>query len=124
MLKWKSKGGDKTEKFLKNAEKKIKNIKNLDTYGALGVKALREATPKKTGKTANSWSYNIVKTGNGLSIEWNNSNIVKGVPIAVIIQYGHGTGTGGYVQGLDYINPAMRSVFQKIAEDVWEEVTS
>lgn len=101
---------------------KIDNI--LTKYANEGVNALRSATPVQTGKTANSWSYKIERTGSGASIFWTNSNINNGVNIAVILQYGHGTGTGGYVQGRDYINPAMRPVFDKIADSAWREVVS
>lgn len=95
---------------------------NLEKYAKLGVEALSSATPKDTGKTANSWGYEIVKESGKYTIYWTNSNINQGVPIAVIIEYGHGTGTGGYVQGRDYINPAIRPIFDKIAKDAWEEV--
>ena len=109
----------------KNSLKKLKNVSELETlekYGRLGVEALRAATPKKTGKTANSWDYEIVKEGDKASIYWTNSNINKYVNIAVILQYGHGTKQGSYVQGIDYINPAMRPVFESIANDAWKEV--
>jgi hypothetical protein len=111
----------------KNSLKKLKNVSELETlekYGQLGVEALRAATPKKTGKTANSWDYEIVKEGDKASIFWTNSNINKNVNIAVILQYGHGTKQGTYVQGIDYINPAMRPVFESIANDAWKEVTN
>lgn len=111
----------------KNSLKKLKNVSELETlekYGQLGVEALRAATPKKTGKTANSWDYEIVKEGDKASIYWTNSNINKNVNIAVILQYGHGTKQGTYVQGIDYINPAMRPVFESIANDAWKEVTN
>ena len=86
----------------------------LDKYGREGVAALASATPTETGLTASSWTYEIV---------YKNSNINKGVPIAVILQYGHGTGTGGWVQGRDYINPAIQPVFDRIADEAWKEVT-
>ena len=111
----------------KNSLKKLKNVSELETlekYGQLGVEALRAATPKKTGKTANSWDYEIVKEGDKASIYWTNSNINKNVNIAFILQYGHGTKQGTYVQGIDYINPAMRPVFESIANDAWKEVTN
>lgn len=98
--------------------------KILNDYGKQGVEALALATPKKTGKTAASWSYEISKTSTGWTVTWNNSNINKGVNIAIIIQYGHGTGTGAYVQGIDYINPAIRPVFENMASEVWREVRS
>lgn len=111
----------------KNSLKKLKNISELETldkFGQLGVEALRAATPKDTGKTAESWDYEIVKEGDKTSIFWTNSNTNKNVNIAIILQYGHGTRQGGYVQGIDYINPAMKEVFEKIANDAWKEVTN
>jgi hypothetical protein len=96
----------------------------LDKYGREGVAALSSATPVETGLTASSWEYKIKHSGSSASIEFHNSNINNGVPIAIILQYGHGTGTGGWVQGRDYINPAIRPVFDKIVEDVWKEVTN
>lgn len=113
----------KTEKFLNSISKKL-YYRNLQKYAEQGVAALASATPVDSGTTANSWGYEIRQTKNSVSIYWTNSNVNKGVPIAVIIQYGHGTRNGGYVQGRDYINPAMRPIFDKIAENVWKEVTS
>lgn len=95
----------------------------LDKYGREGVAALASATPIETGLTASSWTYEIERKGNSVSIVYKNSNINKGVPIAVILQYGHGTGTGGWVQGRDYINPAIQPVFDRIADEAWKEVT-
>jgi len=95
----------------------------LDKYGERGVKALADATPKDTGLTADSWSYEIVRTENYTSIIFNNSNLTKmGVPVAILLQTGHGTGNGGYVQGIDYINPALKPVFQQMADEAWREV--
>ena len=113
----------KTEKFLNIINKKL-YYRNLQKYAEQGVAALASATPIDSGTTANSWDYEIRQTKNSVSIYWTNSNVNKGVPIAVIIQYGHGTRNGGYVQGRDYINPAMRPIFDKIAENVWKEVIS
>jgi hypothetical protein len=96
---------------------------NLEKYGAAGVSALARATPVDTGLTQQSWSYIVIRDKNHPGIEWHNTNVVNGTPVAILIQYGHGTGTGGYVQGRDFINPAMRPIFDKIADDVWEEVT-
>ena len=96
----------------------------LDEFGRDGVQALRNATPVDSGATAEAWDYEIKRTRNYTEIVWTNSNINDGVPIAVILQYGHGTGTGGYVQGRDYINPAIRPIFDKIAEKAWKVVTS
>lgn len=95
----------------------------LDKYGREGVAALASATPVETGKTASSWYYEIKRQNGSVSLEFYNSNIIQGVPIAIILQYGHGTGTGGYVQGRDYINPAIQPLFDKIANDAWKEVT-
>ena len=124
MVKEKKKGDfSKMEKFLNTISKKL-YYRNLQKYAEQGVAALASATPIDSGTTANSWDYEIRQTKNSVSIYWTNSNVNKGVPIAVIIQYGHGTRNGGYVQGRDYINPAMRPIFDKIAENVWKEVTS
>ena len=96
---------------------------NLDRYGQRGVDALSNATPRESGETADSWSYRIIKARRGIfGIAWYNSHEVDGVNIAILIQYGHGTGTGGYVQGRDYINPAIRPVFDQIIDDIWKEV--
>lgn len=94
----------------------------LNHYGFLGVQALQAATPKDTGKTAESWSYEIAQEGDRLGLYWKNDNRNDGVLIAILLQYGHGTGTGGWVEGLDYINPALRPIFQKMATDIWKEV--
>lgn len=96
----------------------------LNGYGREGVVALANATPVDSGVTAASWYYEVEKTSTGYSIKWLNSNVVDGAPIAILLQYGHGTGTGGYVQGRDYINPAIRPIFDRIAENVWKAVTS
>lgn len=96
----------------------------LERYGRRGVEALSEATPKDTGKTAESWGYRIDAVDSGYRIVWTNSNINNGVMIAMLLQYGHGTGTGGYVEGIDYINPAIRSIFGEMADEAWKEVTS
>ena len=95
----------------------------LDKYGQEGVAALSSATPVESGQTANSWNYEIERQNGSVSIVFKNSNINKGVPIAIILQYGHGTGTGGWVQGRDYINPAIQPIFDRIADDAWREVT-
>ena len=111
-----------TERFLRNA-KNVSFDEILRRYGQLGVDALTKATPKDTGKTASSWSFEVNRTASGASIIWSNSNVNKGVNIAVILQYGHGTGGGGWVEGIDYINQALQSVFRGIADDAWREVT-
>ncbi len=113
---------NKTEKFLKNAPR-INYKQILERYGQQGVDALAAATPVDSGLTASSWGYEISTSGSSFTISWTNSNIVNGVPIAIILQYGHSTGTGGFVQGRDYINPAIQPIFDRIAEDVWKEVT-
>lgn len=95
----------------------------LDKYGREGVAALASATPTDTGKTASSWSYTIERQNGSVAIVFENSNINKGVSIAIILQYGHGTGTGGWVVGRDYINPAIQPIFDKIADEAWKEVT-
>ena len=112
-----------TEKFLK-AMSKHDIMHALEAYGRRGVAALRSATPVESGLTAELWSYEVEKSGTGYSITWSNTHSVSGVNVAVILQYGHGTGTGGYVAGRDYINPAIRPIFDQIADDVWKEVTS
>lgn len=113
----------KTEKLLKKSLGRD-YMKILDQYGLEGVKALSAATPVNTGKTAASWDYSIIQNDDYISIVWKNYNVQKGVNIAVILQYGHGTGNGGYVVGRDYINPALQPIFDKIAESAWKEVTS
>lgn len=122
MITFVSKGDfKKTRKLLEKAENMdIRSI--LDKYGRLGVDALAEATPKDSGKTAASWDYDISMNRDGAVITWLNSNVHNGVNIAVILRYGHGTGTGGYVQGRDYISPAIRPVFDELANSAWEEV--
>lgn len=95
----------------------------LNKYGSLGVVALSNATPVESGETANSWYFTTISRKGYYSIRWSNRHIENGVPIAVILQYGHGTGTGGYVEGRDYIMPAMRSIFDQIAAEAWREVT-
>lgn len=94
----------------------------LARYGAKGVKALASSTPVETGKTASSWSYSVSRKGDTWVLAWENSNVVRGVPIAIILQYGHVTGTGGWVQGRDYINPAIKPLMDEIAEGVWRTV--
>lgn len=112
-----------TFRFLKKMDN-FQITKILDKYGKMGVNALANATPLDSGKTAESWGYEISIGKEGATIYWTNTNQNKGIYIAVILQYGHGTGTGGYVQGIDYINPAIRPVFDKIAEEAWLEVIS
>lgn len=113
----------KTKKFLRRSEH-IDFESLLKAYAEEGVSALKAATPVITGKTAESWAYDIVKSRHKISIYWTNSNKNEGVPIAVILEYGHGTGWGGYVQGRHYISPAIQPVFDSIANSLWKEVTS
>lgn len=113
----------KTKNFL-DRMKERSYLKNLEKYAQEGVAALSAATPVDTGKTANSWTYEIEYTDTRYAIYWINTNENKGVNIALILQTGHGTGSGGYVQGIDYINPAMKPILQKIADEAWKEVTS
>lgn len=123
MIKFRQKGDfSKLSKFLERA-KEVVRVGNLDKYGQEGVAALSSATPVDTGNTANSWYYEIENKKGSIKISFCNSNIQNGVPIAVILQYGHGTNNGGWVQGRDYINPAIRPIFDKIADDAWREVT-
>lgn len=108
--------------FLEKAKEGIK-LGDLDRFGREGVAALASATPVESGLTANSWEYKIEHKKGSATISFHNTNIQNGVPIAIILQYGHGTGTGGWVEGRDYINPAIQPVFDKIAENAWKEVT-
>lgn len=103
--------------------KEAADVGVLDKYGQAGVAALSSATPVESGLTAQSWYYEIEHTKSSAVIRFLNSNVNNGVPIAVILQYGHGTGTGGWVEGRDYINPAIQPIFDNIAEDAWKEVT-
>lgn len=106
--------------------KKVKNATsqiNLDKYGRDGVAALASATPIDSGLTASSWYYKIVRKRDSIAIEFCNSNLQNGVPIAIILQYGHGTGTGGWVEGRDYINPSIQPIFDSLADSAWREVT-
>lgn len=122
MIKFKQKGDfSKTTNFLQ-ATNKNNAISILERYGKDGVNALAAATPIDSGETANSWYYEITKSATGYAISFNNSNIQNGVPIAIILQYGHGTRNGGWVEGRDYINPAIQPLFDKIADSVWREV--
>ena len=113
---------NKVEKWLNRLlNKEYLNI--LDKYGRRGVDALSSATPIDTGNTAASWGYEIHHDSGSTIINWTNSNINKGVSIAILLQYGHGTGTGGYVRGRDYINPALRPIFDSMADELWKEVS-
>ena len=109
-------------RFLERA-KEVVHMGDLYKYGRAGVEALASATPVDSGETANSWYYEITNSNGSAKITFNNSNIQNGVPIAIILQYGHGTGTGGWVEGRDYINPAIQPIFDEIANNAWREVT-
>lgn len=123
MISFRQKGDfSKLNRFLERA-KEAARLSILDKYGREGVAALESATPVESGKTANSWYYKIEHKAGSASIGFYNSNVNKGVPIAIILQYGHGTGTGGWVEGRDYINPAIQPIFDKIVDDAWKEVT-
>ncbi|MCK5292640.1 MAG: HK97 gp10 family phage protein [Thermoplasmata archaeon] len=112
---------NRTDRFLKNAQKmKVKSL--LTGYGQAGVTALASATPKDSSLTASSWDFSINYKRGRYTIEWFNTNVNRGVVIAILIQYGHGTGTGGYVRPTDYINPAMKPIFEKLADELWKEV--
>lgn len=124
MIRLTSKGDfSKTTRYFERL-KHITRSSILDKYGQKGVSALASATPVDSGLTASSWSYEVTNTKGSAKITFNNSNIQNGVPIAIILQYGHGTGTGGWVQGRDYINPAIQPIFDQIVNDAWKEVTS
>ena len=112
----------KLNRFLEK-EKEVVHLGDLDKYGREGVAALASATPVDTGATARSWKYEIINKKGTIQLTFNNSNIQNGVPIAIILQYGHGTRNGGWVQGRDYINPAIQPIFDRIANDMWREVT-
>ena len=123
MISFRQKGDfSKLSNFLEKAKNTVR-LGDLDQYGREGVSALASATPVDTGQTANSWSYEIEHRNGSTVISFHNSNIQNGVPIAIILQYGHGTGTGGWVEGRDYINPAIRPIFDKLANKAWKEVT-
>jgi hypothetical protein len=111
------------ESFLKRMQ--TLDIRSLvEPYAQQGVAALQAATPKDSGYTAESWYYEIETTRDHVTIRWLNRNVENGFPVAVMLQYGHGTGTGGYVQGHDYINPALKPIFDRIADGVWKVVTT
>lgn len=114
---------EKTETFLGNL-KAIHYRHKLEKYGQKGVDALKKATPKRSGKTADSWSYEIIEAPGKTSLYWKNSNMNDGVNIAIILQYGHGTRGGTWVEGIDYINPALAPIFEEMANEVWKEVIS
>ncbi len=111
-----------TERFLGQASKlDITSI--LEGFGKQGVQALEEATPRNTGRTANSWEFEVVKGSRGYKLVFNNTNIVDGVPVVILLQYGHGTRNGSYISGRDFINPALSPIFDRLSEALWKEVT-
>ena len=123
MISFRQKGDfSKLTRFLERAKEAV-HIGDLDKFGKEGVAALASATPVDSGETANSWYYEIETRKGSVMISFHNSNVQNGVPIAVILQYGHGTRNGGWVQGRDYINPAIQPIFDKIANNAWKEVT-
>ena len=123
MIKVKQRGNfSKTERFMTRVLE-ASRVKDLDRYGREGVLALAAATPVDTGLTARSWYYEITRTKGLVKISFKNSNIQNGVPIAIILQYGHGTHNGGWVEGIDYINPAIQPIFNELANNAWREVT-
>ena len=114
----------KITKFLEKAKKAL-NLKSIfDKYGIQGVRALSEATPVDTGLTASMWRYEVEESDGRVTLSFHNDHVNKGVNIAIILQYGHGTGTGGWVEGRDYINPAIQPIFDELAEKIWKEVTT
>jgi len=122
MISFRQKGDfSKLTTYLERVKEKVK-IGNLDKYGQEGVAALSSATPVRTGLTANSWYYKIEQSKDSVTLSFHNSNIQNGVPIAIILQYGHATRDGGWVEGRDYINPAIQPIFDRIAEEAWKEV--
>ena len=123
MISFRQKGDfSKLTRFLEKAKGAV-HLGNLDKFGREGVAALASATPYDTGQTASSWYYEITNKNGSATIAFYNSNVRSGVPIAIILQYGHGTRNGGWVQGRDYINPAIQPIFDKIANEAWKEVT-
>jgi len=125
MIRFESRGSfSNTEKFLKKASRLDHILRALERYAKQGVVALESATPVDTSLTSGSWDYEILNESGSYSIIWTNSNVVDGTPVVILLQYGHGTGTGGWVQGRDFINPALKPIFDKIADEVWKEVTS
>lgn len=122
MVTFRQKGDfSKLSTFLERAKETV-HLGDLDKFGRAGVDALASATPVDSGKTAASWYYEITRKNGSVSISFHNSNIQNGVPIAIILQYGHGTRNGGWVKGRDYINPAIQPIFDQIAENAWKEV--
>ena len=123
MISFRQKGDfSKLTRYLERAKESVR-LGILDKYGREGVAALASATPVESGLTASSWYYEISRTRDSAVINFYNSHVNKGVPIAIILQYGHGTGTGGWIQGRDYINPAIQPIFDNLVNEAWREVT-
>lgn len=123
MISFRQKGDfSRSMRYLERAKEAVR-LGHLDKFGREGVAALASATPVDSGETANSWYYEISRSSGSITISFLNSHVNQGVPIAIILQYGHGTGTGGWVQGRDYINPAIRPIFDQMVNEVWREVT-
>lgn len=124
MITIKTSGSFKKTKSLLKRGQNLELTDVLNRYGRKGVSALKAATPKDSGQTADAWDFEIEKTKGGCRIIWTNSNVHDGAVIAVLLQYGHATRNGGWVEGHDYINPAVRPIFEDIAESAWKEVTA
>lgn len=117
------KTGNRLKRLVKGGQSDIPV--DLDSYGRMGVDALARATPVDSGLSASSWNYEVIKDNKGPAIVWDNTNVTPGgLPVVILIQYGHGTGTGGYVPGIDFINPAISPIFDKLIDDLWKEVSS
>lgn len=124
MITFTQKGNFKnTERFLRNS-KHVDYKKILNFYGKAGVKELEKATPADTGLTASSWEYSYEIKNSQITLSWSNTNMEDGIPIVILIQYGHGTRNGGYVQGIDFINPALKQIFKDLTDKVWKEITN
>lgn len=124
MISFKESGDFKNLEKLLSFSKRANIEAILNKYGQIGVEALSAATPSRSGKTASSWNYEVTRSKGNLQIDWYNTNTNKGENIAILIQYGHGTGTGGYVHGIDYVNPAMKPIFDQLSRDLWMEVNA
>ena len=123
MIRFEQKGNfSKLDRYLKRVNKTVDNL-DLEEFGKRGVEALSSTTPVNTGLASKSWYYKIIKNKDSITITFNNSDIENGVPIAIILQYGHATKNGGWVEGRDYINPAIQPIFDELAKNAWKEVT-
>lgn len=122
MIRFRHRGSFKNSEDFLQRSKKINPKQILEKYAREGVQALRSATPKDSGETAEAWDFEIVGTTAGFKLNWLNSSMNDGIPIAILLQYGHGTRSGTFIEGRDFINPAMRPIFDKIAENIWKEV--